>query len=77
MVGILPIEAKIKWKEQLPTFVHAYKCSFSNVKGFSPFYLMFGRQPMLPINVKSGVKNIRHSCFHITWLYPKLQKRLD
>ena len=51
MIGTLPIEAKIKWQEQLPTLVHAYNCSNSNATGFSPFYLMYGRQPMLPIDV--------------------------
>ena len=39
---------------------------------------MFGRQPMLPINVQFWCKNTRHSCFHFKWLYPKSsRKRLD
>ena len=56
MIGTLPIEDKIKWQEQLPTLVHAYNCSHSNVTGFSPFYVMYRRQPMLPIDVQFGVR---------------------
>ena len=51
MIGTLPMEAKIKWQEQLTTLVCAYNCTHSNVTGFSPFYLMYGRQPMLPVDV--------------------------
>ena len=54
MKGTLPAEAKINWQEQIPTLVHAYNCSHSNVAGFNPFSLMYGRHPMLPI--KFGVQ---------------------
>ena len=56
MIGTLPTEAKINWQEQLPTLVHAYNCSHLNATGFSPFYLMYGRQPMLPIDILFGVQ---------------------
>ena len=56
MIGTLPMEAKINWQEHLPTLVHAYNCSKSNATGFSPFSLMFGRHPMLPINEQLGVR---------------------
>ena len=55
MRGTLPIEAKIKWQEQLPTLVHTYNGGYSNVTGFSLFYLMYRRQPVLPIDVQFGV----------------------
>ena len=55
MIGTLPTVAKSNWKEQLSTLVHAYNCSHSNAMGFSPFYVMFGRHPMLPIDVQFGV----------------------
>ena len=45
IIGALPIEAKIKWQEQLSTLIHAYNCSCANATGFSPFYLMYRRQP--------------------------------
>ena len=51
MIGTVPTEAKIIWQEQLPTLVHAYHCSHLNAIGFGPLYLIFGRQPMLPIDI--------------------------
>ena len=56
MIGTLPKEAKINWQEQLSTLAHVYNCSCSNVTGFSPFYLMFGRHPMLLIDVQFNVR---------------------
>ena len=56
VISILSIETKIKWHEQLPTLIHAYNCSHSNATELSPFYLMYRRQHMLPIDVQFGVR---------------------
>ena len=56
MIGTLPTEAKIRWQEHLPTLVHAYNSSYWNATGFSPFYQMYGRQPMLSIDIQFGVR---------------------
>ena len=77
MIDTLPIEAYINWQEQLPTLVHAYNCSHSNVTGFSPFYLMYWRQSWLPIDVQFGAQTpdivASTSCCYIQ----KLQRRLE
>ena len=77
MIGTLPAEAKIRWQEHSPTLVHAYNSSHSNATGFSPFYLMYGRQPMLPIDVQFGVRtpDIISSTPHS--YIQKLQKRFE
>ena len=77
MIGPLTTEAKINWQEQIPTLVHAYNCSHSNAAGFSSFYLMYGRHPMLPIDIQFGVQtpDIIASASH-NYLQ-KLQKRLE
>ena len=77
IIGTLPTEAKIRWQEHLPMLVHAYNSSHSNATGFSPFYLMYSRQPMLPVNVQFGVRtpDIVSSMSH-TYVQ-KLQKRLE
>ena len=77
VIGTLPTEAKINWQEQLPILVHAYNCSHLNVTGFSHFYLMLGRQSMLPINMQFGVltPDIVASTSHS--YIQKLQRRLE
>ena len=74
MIGTPPTETKINWQEQLLALVHVYNCRHLNATGFSPFYLMFGRHPMLPIDVQFWCKDTRYCCFHIAWLYPKNSK---
>ena len=51
MLGTLPEKPKSTWREQVPTLVHAYNCTRNNVTGPSPYYLMFGWKPCLPIDL--------------------------
>ena len=51
MLGTLPEKLKSTWREQVPTLVHAYNCTRNNATGFSPYYLMCGRKPCLPIDI--------------------------
>ena len=77
MIDTLPTEAKIRWQEHLPTLVHAYNSSHSNTTVYTPFYLMYGRQPMLPINVQFGVRT-SDIVYSTSYSYiQKLQKRLE
>ena len=75
MIGTLPIEAKSNWQEQLPALVHAYNCSCLKVTGFSPFYLMYWRQPMLPL-MYSVVTNTRYCCLCITQLHSRAPEKI-
>ena len=54
MLGTLLEKPKSTWREQVPTLMYAYNCTRNNVTGFSPYYLMFGREPCLPIDLLSG-----------------------
>ena len=51
MLGMLPREKKSEWKNHIGTLVHAYNCTQNSATGFSPYYLMFRRQPHLPVDV--------------------------
>lgn len=42
---------KANWKETLNKLIYACNCTRSEVTGFSPFYLLFGRGPRLPIDL--------------------------
>ena len=55
MLGTLPKEKKLEWKNHIGTLVHAYNCTQNSATRFSPYYLMFGRQPHLPIDVALGL----------------------
>ena len=55
MLGMLPPHAKKSWPEWISTLTHAYNCMMSQSTGFSPFFLMFGHIPRIPIDVEFGV----------------------
>ena len=55
MLGTLPDYFKSKWPHHISTLVYAYNCTRSNATGFSPYYLLYGRQPLLPIDIEYGV----------------------
>ena len=55
MFGTLPKKKKSEWKNHIGTLDHAYNCTQNSATGFSPYYLMFGRPPCLPVDVALGL----------------------
>jgi len=55
MLGTLRDKEKTRWHEYVRPLTHAYNCTRSDVTGFSPYELMFGRQPRLPIDIAFGL----------------------
>ena len=51
MLRTLPESYKSRWHEHLNKVTHAYNCTRNDSTGFSPFYLLFGRHPRLPIDM--------------------------
>ena len=51
MIGKLDDERRQNWPSHLGSIVHAYNATRSQVTGYSPYYLMFGRRPRLPIDL--------------------------
>ena len=55
MIGTLDHNQKTKWQDWVSTLTNAYNCTCCESTGFSPYYLMFGRVPRLPIDIEYGI----------------------
>ena len=50
MIGKLKEDRKACWLEHLPELLLAYNATRSAVMGYSPYYLLFGRRPRIPVD---------------------------
>ena len=57
MLGTLDPARKHDWKSEVSPLVHAYNCTKHETTGFAPYFLMFGRQPRLAMDVVLGLTN--------------------
>ena len=51
MVGKLDPKGKHRWPDHISSVCHSYNATRSQVTGYSPHFLMFGRRPRLPIDL--------------------------
>ncbi|XP_034082439.1 uncharacterized protein LOC117552876 [Gymnodraco acuticeps] len=55
MLGTLEPHLKPRWHEHLDAMTHAYNCTQHDSTGYTPYYLMFGRHPRLPVDLIFGL----------------------
>lgn len=77
MLGTLTADKKSDWKSHVAPMIHAYNCTKHDVTGFSPFYLMFGRHPRLPIDMYLGLDRKDDQPANTPQYVSGLRERLD
>ena len=73
MLKALSLKEKQDWRKHLPKLAFAINSTKCNTTNFSPYFLLFGREPLLPIDqVLQGVDEdadrvVSHNQFAKTW----------
>lgn len=57
MLGTLEDKERHHWRDFVKPLVHAYNCTRNDMTGYSPYELMFGRQPRLPVDLVLGISS--------------------
>ena len=55
MLQTLPRSQKTNWPNAVNKMCHAYNSTKHSVTGYSPYFLLFGREPILPIDLLLGI----------------------
>ena len=78
MLGTLSEKDKLDWKAHLCSMTHAYNCTQHPSTTYSPYFLMFGRQPRLPVDFEMGlpVDILGDKCSKTRYVQ-KLKQRLN
>ena len=88
MLRTISPNQKLEWKKHIAPLVHAYNCMRHESTGFSPYELLFGRQPRLPIDLVFGINSesnkdsnmsdyIKELHVHLQESYKKAMERCD
>eukprot|EP00745_Piridium_sociabile_P019220 TRINITY_DN29067_c0_g1_i2.p1 TRINITY_DN29067_c0_g1~~TRINITY_DN29067_c0_g1_i2.p1 ORF type:complete len:1086 (+),score=245.99 TRINITY_DN29067_c0_g1_i2:620-3877(+) len=56
MMKTLEKDHKSRWHLHVNKLVHAYNCMKNDATGFSPYFLLFGRTPRLPVDLIFGLQ---------------------
>ena len=56
MLRTLPENHKSKWASHVNHLIHSYNCTRHDTTGYSPYYLLLGRHPRLPLDLLLNLK---------------------
>ena len=76
MLGTLPPNKKSSLRDMVPMVVHVYNCMRSTATGFSPYYLMYGQKPHLPVDLYIGTQKVDMNAATSTKFVQQLCERL-
>ena len=68
---------KSDWKSHISSLVHAYNSTVHDTTRFSPFFLMFGREPKLPVDVVFGLSRPQDDDKCTTKYISRMRQRLQ
>lgn len=77
MLGTLEPSQKSKWSQHIAHLVHAYNCTSNEATGFSPYFLMFGREARLPVDICFGVSGDNTSHVSYSKYVSKMKQELQ
>ena len=80
MIAKMDPEKRAKWSSHLGPILIAYNATWSLITGYSPYFLMFGCRPRLPVNLLFPTmrqdENTQTTDEYVTSLYDKLKLAL-
>lgn len=62
MLGTLEPHQMPRWHEHVDAMTHAYNCTQYDSTGYTPYFLMFGRHPRLPVDLIFGLSSPSNPC---------------
>ena len=77
MMRTLDPGKKKDWKRYISTLVHAFNCTRQSSTGVSPYFLMFGRNPRIPVDLAFGIElddHHRSMSDYVTYLRDRLSQ---
>ena len=77
MIGTLDQDQKDKWQDWVLTLTHAYNCMHWESMGFSPYYLMFGWVPRLPVDIEYSITQPQLMEKESTKLHKKTESQIE
>ena len=76
MIGKLEEDKKACWSKHLQELLLAYNATYSAVTGYSPYYLLFGRRPRIPVDYLFPTLRDLHHQTKMEVSVAAMQKRL-